>query len=141
MKHKFVEFIPEHIEPDTIYISIPYATAIHKCCCGCNEEVITPITPNDWSIIFNGETISLNPSIGNWSFKCRSHYWIKNNKVIWAGDWSQEQINSGRKNDLNRKEKYYKEKKKVSNDTTIKTKDMETNIINNICKFFKNIFK
>ncbi|MFC4855982.1 DUF6527 family protein [Actinophytocola glycyrrhizae] len=24
---------------------------------------------------FNGETVSLSPSIGNWSFPCRSHYY------------------------------------------------------------------
>ncbi|WP_193315818.1 DUF6527 family protein [Poseidonibacter ostreae] len=138
MKHKFLEFIPEHIEPNTIYISIPYATAIHKCCCGCNEEVVTPLTPSDWSLTFNGESISLNPSIGNWSFKCRSHYWIKNNKVIWAGDWSQEQVDNGRMNDLYRKEKYYKEKKNINNITNRKPK---VNFIIGILNILKKLFK
>jgi Family of unknown function (DUF6527) len=34
--------------------------------------------------IFDGRSISLDPSIGNWGFQCRSHYWIKNNRVVWA---------------------------------------------------------
>ena len=35
--------------------------------------------------MFDGRTISLNPSIGNWSYPCRSHYWIKGNRVVWDG--------------------------------------------------------
>jgi hypothetical protein len=38
----------------------------------------------------------LPPSIGNWSLKCRSHYWIKNNRISWAEDWSQAQIDNAR---------------------------------------------
>ena len=35
----FVDFIPDHVEQGKIYISETYHTAIHKCCCGCGEEV------------------------------------------------------------------------------------------------------
>jgi len=45
LKHEFVEFIPDQLEDDTIYISIPYATVTHKCCCGCGTEVVTPLSP------------------------------------------------------------------------------------------------
>jgi hypothetical protein len=83
---KFVEFIPRELEANTIYISIPYATAIHNCCCGCGGRVVTPLSPTDWQLIFDGRSVSLKPSIGNWRFQCRSHYWIRNNRVIWAAD-------------------------------------------------------
>lgn len=83
LKFEFVEFIPENIKEGYIYISIEYATAVHKCCCGCGSEVVTPLSPSDWSLLFDGESISLHPSIGNWSFKCHSHYFIRNNNVIW----------------------------------------------------------
>jgi hypothetical protein len=82
--HRFVEYIPEQLEERTIYISIRFATAVHRCCCGCGREVVTPLSPTGWSLTFDGETISLAPSIGNWSYPCRSHYWIRRDRVVWA---------------------------------------------------------
>lgn len=67
-----------------------YATSAHSCCCGCGEEVITPFTPTDWKITFDGKTNSLRPSIGNRALKCRSHYVIDRGKVIEAGPSSDE---------------------------------------------------
>lgn len=46
-KHKFVEYIPDTIEENIIYISISYSTAIHLCACGCGKEVVTPLSPTD----------------------------------------------------------------------------------------------
>ena len=84
--HRFVEFMPEHLEPDVIYVSLRFALVSHKCACGCGEEVVTPLSPRDWQLIFNGDTVSLYPSIGNWSFRCRSHYWIDQNRALRAPD-------------------------------------------------------
>lgn len=84
LTHKFVENVPDILEDHVLYISVLYETAIHKCCCGCGSEVVTPLSPAGWSLIFDGETVSLKPSIGNWNFECNSHYWIKNNKVHWS---------------------------------------------------------
>lgn len=94
--HKFVEFIPEELEEKTLYISLEHRSAMHKCMCGCGEEIVTPISPDDWELTFNGESISLYPSIGNWSYRCRSHYWIKRGRVIWAEDWSDEKVYASR---------------------------------------------
>ena len=107
LTHKFVEYIPEKLEDNIVYVSVEYATAAHKCCCGCGNEVITPFSPTDWNITFNGESVSLHPSIGNWNFSCQSHYWIKNNAVIWAGRMSKNEINAGRLQDQILKGKYY----------------------------------
>jgi hypothetical protein len=85
--HKFVEFIPERLEPGVIYVSLRFALVSHHCACGCGEEVVTPLSPKDWQLIFNGETISLYPSIGNWKFECRSHYWVDQNRITWAPKW------------------------------------------------------
>ena len=60
---------PDELEQGTIYVSIRFATASHLCCCGCGNKVVTPIRPTDWKLIFDGKTISLDPSIGNWSFR------------------------------------------------------------------------
>lgn len=92
LEHRFVEFIPEHKKEGIIYISIDYCIAIHKCACGCGREVVTPLSPTDWQLMFDGETISLSPSIGNWNFPCRSHYWIKQNRIITATENYQEKI-------------------------------------------------
>ena len=110
LTHKFVEFIPEVLEENVLYISIQYATASHKCCCGCGIEVVTPLSPTDWSLFFDGKTVSLEPSIGNWGFPCCSHYWISHNQVHWAGHWSQKKIEAGRKKDALRKKIYFDSK-------------------------------
>ena len=91
-----------------MYVSVKYATAVHNCCCGCENKVVTPLSPTDWKLTFDGETISLFPSIGNWGFKCQSHYWILNNKVKWARKWSEQEIASGRRKDELNKKKYYR---------------------------------
>jgi len=107
LTHEFVEFIPDAIEERKIYVSIEYATAVHKCFCGCGKEVVTPLSPTDWKLIFDGKTVSLDPSIGNWSFPCRSHYWVRNNRALWAEDWSQSRIDANRAYDRRVKKKYY----------------------------------
>jgi Family of unknown function (DUF6527) len=107
LKQEFVEFIPDKLEDGIVYVSIPYATVAHKCCCGCGTEVVTPLSPTDWKLIFDGETVSLDPSIGNWSFACKSHYWIRRNKVKWAARWSQDEIDAVRSHERTAKESYY----------------------------------
>ena len=84
LRPKFVEFIPDRLEPGVLYISRRYATASHLCCCGCAREVVTPLNPAKWRITEHEGKVSLAPSVGNWSFPCRSHYWINANRVQWA---------------------------------------------------------
>ena len=82
---KFVEYIPEKLEDGIIYVSMTFAVAVHKCCCGsCENHVVTPISQSDWKLSFDGDSISLEPSIGNFQFPCKSHYYIKHNKVEWC---------------------------------------------------------
>jgi hypothetical protein len=108
IRHEFVEFIPSTRKDGVIYVSIKYATAVHNCCCGCGNKVVTPISPTDWKLTYDGETISLYPSVGNWSFGCRSHYWITNNRIRWASSWTNEQIQQGKARDQEVKQEYYK---------------------------------
>lgn len=108
LAHKFVEFMPESLDEGVVYVSIPYSLVSHKCCCGCGEEVVTPLSPTDWELIFDGDTVSLYPSIGNWNFKCRSHYWIRRNRVEWAPQWSGEQIEAVRYFDSLAKDRYFR---------------------------------
>jgi hypothetical protein len=99
----FVEHFPDRLEPGELYLAMEFATAAHLCACGCGNKVITPFSPTDWQMSYDGETVSLNPSIGNWTFKCRSHYWVRSGRIEWAGNISQEAINAGRKRDAEAK--------------------------------------
>jgi hypothetical protein len=105
--YEFVEFIPDAMEEGKIYVSIDYATVVHKCACGCGKEVVTPLSPTDWKLVFDGKTVSLDPSIGNWGFPCRSHYWVKNNRALWAEDWSQSRIDANRAHDRRAKKLHF----------------------------------
>lgn len=98
--HAFVDAIPQTLEAGIVYVSIRYATAVHLCCCGCDREVVTPLQPNRFKLTYDGESVSLWPSIGNWSFPCQSHYWIEEGRVRWARKWSAGQIAAGRERDL-----------------------------------------
>ena len=107
LEHTFVEYIPDNLEDGVIYVSIQFATAVHKCACGCGREVVTPLSPTDWKLTYDGKTISLDPSIGNWSFPCSSHYWIRHDRVHWAPQWSREDIEAGRHADRFAKHEYF----------------------------------
>jgi hypothetical protein len=94
--HEFVEFIPDDLTPGVLYVSTAYATAVHLCMCGCGFEVTSPLSPQQWCMIFDGRTVSVSPSIGNWSFECQSHYWLDLGTVDWAAKWSPQRIGVGR---------------------------------------------
>ena len=106
-RHEFAEFIPERLEEGVVYVSMTYATAAHLCFCGCGEKVVTPITPTDWQLKFDGDSISLDPSVGSWSLACRSHYWLEYGTVVWAAQWTQRMISRERERDRRKKESFY----------------------------------
>ena len=107
LDHEFVEYIPDSLDEGILYISVPFATALHLCCCGCGNEVVTPLDPTDWQLTFDGRSISLHPSIGNWSFDCQSHYWISRNQVRWTARLSKREIEDVRLRDLLEKGRKY----------------------------------
>ena len=107
IQHEFVEDIPEQLEDGVLYISIRYRTASHLCACGCGDRVVTPIKPPKWHLTFDGDTVSLSPSVGNWQQPCRSHYWIRNNQVDWAKPWTDKHIAAGRAEDRSDLRDYY----------------------------------
>jgi hypothetical protein len=108
MKHKFVEYMPNTIENGILYISLEFGTILHKCVCGCGNEVNTPLSPTDWKMIYDGESITLKPSIGNWSFDCKSHYWIRNNSIVWDEKWDVNKIEMARKSEVIDRLNYFK---------------------------------
>lgn len=105
---EFVESAPQDLQDGVIYISDRFRTALHKCCCGCGREVVTPLNPAGWEYYLDGRSITLKPSIGNWSFPCKSHYLIIRNKVVWAETMSAQQITRVKARDARDQEAYIK---------------------------------
>jgi hypothetical protein len=134
-QHIFITTIPDILESNKLYISIPFNTVLHKCACGCGEEVSTPLSPSDWEISYNGESVTLEPSIGNWTYRCRSHYLIRNNQVVWASNWSQKQINESRefREQIRQNEHSNSAKKETPPEQVPKQKGLK--------QFFKRIFQ
>lgn len=83
IKNEFVHRIPSQLEEGVLYICLSCDVVIHKCACGCGEKIVLPLSPEHWQLKYDGE-VSLAPSIGNYQYKCKSHYFIRNNKVIWC---------------------------------------------------------
>jgi hypothetical protein len=107
LSHEFVDEMPVDLEEGRLYISIRYRTAAHLCACGCARKVVTPIRPPKWHLTFDGDTVSLDPSIGRWQLPCRSHYWIRRNRIVWAKPWTERQIREGREEDAEDLRNYY----------------------------------
>jgi hypothetical protein len=92
VEHEFVVSLPDELEPGILYVSLEYGAVAHLCCCGCGNQVYTPLKPNRWRLTFDGEAVWLCPSIGNWNFPCESHYWILGSKVRWAKHMSKAEV-------------------------------------------------
>lgn len=104
---EFVEFIPRDLVEGVLYISERYQTASHKCACGCGEKVVTPLSPADWQLnIDQAGLVTLHPSVGNWNNPCCSHYWIRKNRIQWAGSMSAREIERVKRRDLTDKARY-----------------------------------
>jgi hypothetical protein len=56
---------------------------------------------------FDGDLVSLSPSIGNWQFPCRSHYWIRENAIVWAGSMTEAEIAAVRRRDAADLQRYF----------------------------------
>ncbi len=107
LRNEFVDHMPEQLDDGVLYVSMRFGTVVHRCACGCGEEVVTPLGPVEWRLTYDGRTISLEPSIGNWSFPCRSHYWIDEGIVRWARGFSKAEIALVRQKAWTRRNSYY----------------------------------
>lgn len=103
LRPEFTATFPTVMDPGVLYISIPYRTCGHLCC-GCGQEVITPLSSAQWSFTYDGENVSLTPSVGNWSLQCQSHYRIRKGRVRWSRRYSLAEIEENRERDRHRLE-------------------------------------
>ena len=70
------------MEPGVLYVSKAYQVAIHLCACGCGAETVTPLHGSGWTLTGDARP-TLTPSIGNWQFPCRSHYYVTDGRIEW----------------------------------------------------------
>ena len=84
LKLVFVETIPQlpEMAEGTLYVSMRFATLSHLCPCTCGRLVDVTLDPATRSLTYDGEYLTLRPSIGV-KFPCRSHYSIVRNAIVW----------------------------------------------------------
>ena len=80
MKHGILYL--KHNEDDTY-------ESFHLCPCGCGEPVYLQYGGKGWNITLsiNGrelKSVTISPSVGCFDFPCKSHYFIRNNKIVWV---------------------------------------------------------
>ena len=109
----YVESFPKALEEGVLYVSRQFNSACHRCCCGCGTKIVTPLRPTEYRLTDVGGKVSLYPSVGNWSHACRSHYVIRNGRVIRAGAMGQAEIDEGRALDEAEKRAYYSQPTQV----------------------------
>jgi len=102
-----VDAVPDRLDEGVLYISLKYKTVLHKCACGCGNEVVTPLGPTDWTLSEVSGRISLWPSVGSWNLPCRSHYWIRHNAVAWDVPWSNDMIAAARTREREIKQRHF----------------------------------
>jgi hypothetical protein len=95
----FVKSFPSSLEPGLLYVSTHFSTAAHSCACGCEREVITPLSTAQWVLTFDG-SVSLWPSIGNWALPCQSHYIIDHGAIRWSRRFNADEIRSNQADDV-----------------------------------------
>lgn len=147
IRPEFVTQFPAVFEQGVLYISEEFETAGHLCCCGCGEKVITPLNPAKWCLQKEGSTVSLWPSIGNWNYACKSHYYIMSNQVVDAGRMGARKIAAVRRRDRRDMEHYVAVVNARASQTTVndlvqtETMTPEKSLISKVVAFLKKLWK
>lgn len=89
LRPKFVEVLPEFdvIKDGELWISLKHRTINLRCPSGCGRLTVLSLHPSRWHVYFDGKSVSLKGSTGGsvWAHSCcGSHYFVRDNEVIWA---------------------------------------------------------
>lgn len=106
-EHRFVDSFPKPLEAGVLYVSMRFRTVAHLCACGCGNKVVTPLSPAGWSMRFDGESVTLAPSVGNGRIPCRSHYFIEKNQVVWSYAMTDDLTAESQERDAAARARYY----------------------------------
>jgi Family of unknown function (DUF6527) len=107
IRPQYVEQLPDQMEEGVLYICEEFDLTAHKCCCGCGEDVYNKLSPAKWRLTKMPDgSVSLYPSVGNWKYACKSHYWISKNRVIDAGPMGARAIEAVQQRDRRDRDRY-----------------------------------
>ena len=93
---EFVETIPaegKDLILGIVYISMKHNMVVYRCPCGCGGLSEFMLDPIRFRLEYDGTNLSFYPSIGIPYLECRSHYWIRDNRIEWCApmeDWETE---------------------------------------------------
>lgn len=94
------ERFPDEPHPSEFYHSEEFRSSLHLCACGCGRRVVLPIKPAGWQMtVGNDGGVSIFPSVGNREFGCRSHYLIRDGRVVWLAGMSDAEVAASRERD------------------------------------------
>lgn len=94
---EFVEYIPREGKDlilGIVYISMKHKMVVYRCPCRCGGLAEFMLDPIRFRMKYDGANVSFYPSIGISYLECRSHYWIRDNRIRWCaplGDWESQQ--------------------------------------------------
>ena len=77
------------LEDGVLYVVDDSPYVQFNCPCGCGGSVMLPTTKhekgyNGWGFTENDGKVTLSPSVFSAGFPCRSHYFIRNNRIDWC---------------------------------------------------------
>jgi hypothetical protein len=98
---------------------------------------VTPLSPAGWRLQKKGDMVSLYPSIGNWNYPCKSHYWIRSNQVQWAAALSKKQIQRVQKRDSADVDAYVRKRNKAEGKSTHVGSPKKKSVLQLIIELFR----
>lgn len=86
----YTTYFDRNVEPGELMIGHKQEIVKFLCPCGCGseidlfEEAYFPRKGKNWTITVNDNKVTLHPSVNMVNHKCKSHFWIVKNKVVWV---------------------------------------------------------
>lgn len=103
MKYRIrkVERLPALLDNGVVYVSDEFEVAALLCPCGCGHRI--SLLLGDGHIVKELHGLAdIQPSIGVWDAKCRSHFWLRGGVVMWASRFSEGQIRGAMEHQVRR---------------------------------------
>lgn len=65
------------------------------------------VKPQDWSLEIKGERPTVCPSVGNRLLDCKSHYYIRDGRIIWLAPMTEREVERSLCRDEEHRERYF----------------------------------
>lgn len=77
------------LDEGVLYIVDDSPYVQYLCPCGCGSDVLLPTNKHErgydgWGFVETGGAVSLSPSVYSSGLPCKSHYFIRNNRIDWC---------------------------------------------------------